>query len=370
MGAGSTPTHLRAEAIPRHRSKNTNKPSFPSPTTRNSRSTKNASALPTLQRKFAKSCWPPQLVSPLIVLLKLKTNPSGIFLDEQSAVHKRALRLSMIQSAQVFSPRPSKDPRENLRILQSPLKQGIFPPQTPRGGQTPTRTRAVSPLKYSSKSGAQSDDSDSDEVEKVDEKEHEEAEEEIVLVATNHPRVVEEESDLVILEDVPFGAVPATALVQAPTPVYGGQDAAAPPPRTPRRKSLGGTALHRAVLIRSAQRAVWRAEKEKEEEEEREEEMEVLGAVVHPVEVDEEEEDYDDEDHDVEMRSVSSDGEGSDEEQDAEALAQKAANKSLWRKSLERIIPWGFGASADEDNEREASIFLVSLNSRYSFCVH
>ncbi|KAF8961373.1 hypothetical protein BDZ97DRAFT_1664243, partial [Flammula alnicola] len=50
-----------------------------------------------------------------------------------SSIHKRALRLSMIHSAQVFSPRPSKDPRENLRILQSPLK-GIF------GSRSPMRT--------------------------------------------------------------------------------------------------------------------------------------------------------------------------------------------------------------------------------------
>lgn len=272
----------------------------------------------------------------------------------------------MIQSAQVFSPRPSKDPRENLRILQSPLKQGIFPPQTPRGAQTPTRTRAVSPLKYSSKSGSQSDDSDSDDNDKVAEEGEKEAEEEIVLVTTNHPRVVEEDSDLVILEDVPFGAGPANLQVQAPAPVHGAQDGAAPPPRTPRRKSIGGNALHRAVLIRSAQRAVWRAEREKEEEEEREEEMEVLGVVVRPVEVgDDEEEEYDDEDddHDVEMRSVSSGDEGSDEEQDAEALARKEANKSLWRKSLERIIPWGFGAPADEDKEEEVSASLYSSNS-------
>ncbi|KAJ7210677.1 hypothetical protein B0H12DRAFT_1033612, partial [Mycena haematopus] len=34
----------------------------------------------------------------------------------------RALRLSMIASAQVFSPRPSHDPRQNLRVLQSPLR--------------------------------------------------------------------------------------------------------------------------------------------------------------------------------------------------------------------------------------------------------
>ncbi|TFY75764.1 hypothetical protein EWM64_g8247 [Hericium alpestre] len=36
--------------------------------------------------------------------------------------NRRALRMSMIQSAQVFSPAPSPDPRTNLRILQTPIK--------------------------------------------------------------------------------------------------------------------------------------------------------------------------------------------------------------------------------------------------------
>ncbi|KAH7872966.1 uncharacterized protein C8R40DRAFT_1051119, partial [Lentinula edodes] len=34
----------------------------------------------------------------------------------------RALRLSMIESAEVFSPRPSTNAMDNLRVLQSPLK--------------------------------------------------------------------------------------------------------------------------------------------------------------------------------------------------------------------------------------------------------
>lgn len=257
----------------------------------------------------------------------------------------------MIQSAQVFSPRPSKDPRENLRILQSPLKQGIFPPNSPAGSKTPARTRAVSPLKYSAKSDSSGSDSD-EEVTSAQE-------EEIILVETNHPRVVEEEQDLVILEDVPLGGgvhaqAQAAPEVAAPQPQ---------PPRTPRRKSLGGTALHRAVLIRSAQRAVWRAEREKEEEEEREEEMEVLGAVVDRVEVEDdgaedydEEEEGDFEDNDVEMRSVSSHGEASDDEDDAEEMVQEAENKSLWRKSLTRILPWGFGTSTDNDDDDEAGV--------------
>ena len=42
-----------------------------------------------------------------------------------SGSRNHALRLSMMHSAQVFSPHPSKDPRENLRILQSPLKNSF-----------------------------------------------------------------------------------------------------------------------------------------------------------------------------------------------------------------------------------------------------
>ncbi|TBU41156.1 hypothetical protein BD309DRAFT_836683, partial [Dichomitus squalens] len=34
----------------------------------------------------------------------------------------RPLRLSMIATAQVFTPRPSHDPQENLRVLQTPLR--------------------------------------------------------------------------------------------------------------------------------------------------------------------------------------------------------------------------------------------------------
>ncbi|KAF9484280.1 hypothetical protein BDN70DRAFT_872776 [Pholiota conissans] len=281
-----------------------------------------------------------------------------LLLATPAPAQKRALRLSMIQSAQVFSPRPSKDPRENLRILQSPLKPSIFGAGTPT--KTPMRPRAVSPLKYSSKSGSSSDEEEQEE-QAQEQKEPEEEEEEIVLVHTNHPRVVEEDRDLVILEDVPMHlATGSPSRLQAPTllRMQAEQQTGPQPPRTPRRKSLGGNALHRAVLIRSAQRAVWRAEKEKEEEEEREEEMEVLGTVVDPVEEDDDDEDEEEEeeDNDVEMRSPSSEGDeeaSDDEDDDEETLERKAADKSLWRKSLEKIIPWGFGASADDEEKEE-----------------
>jgi hypothetical protein len=38
----------------------------------------------------------------------------------------RAPRLSMIRSAQVFTPRPSKSSEENLRVLQSPVKSNFL----------------------------------------------------------------------------------------------------------------------------------------------------------------------------------------------------------------------------------------------------
>ncbi|PPQ85553.1 hypothetical protein CVT25_006723 [Psilocybe cyanescens] len=344
-----------------------------------------------------------------------------VLLATPVAQRNRTLRLSMIQSAQVFTPRPSKDPRENLKILQSPIKTSIFgvgsaADASARDRSTsPHKPRAVSPLKF----GVGPDDESSDE--DMDEGEHHqnstdcddtaegEEEEHIVLAHTNHPRVVEEDRDLVILEDVPLHLVlPSPSVYAAGTPSKpsagqrGGDAGGGPPgtptpmlaqpqpqsqlvqpqpPRTPpRRKSLGGTALHRAVLIRSAQRAVWRAEKEREEEEE---EMEVLDAVValggkrsvqgedddlemgededeSESEEDDNDEEREQEQEDVEMRSVSDDSDSlgmendTDEERDEkdEERNEKDERKPLWKKSLERIIPWPFGAKK-EDGEEE-----------------
>ena len=260
---------------------------------------------------------------------------------------KRALRLSMIHSAQVFSPRPSNDPRENLRILQSPLKNP---------GRSPTKARNPSPLK-----AASAPDFDEDE----------EDEEEIVLVQTNHPRVVEEEKDLVILEDIPISllspSVASSLRLQPPIPMQ----AQPQPPRTPpRRKSLGGNALHRAVLIRSAQRAVMKAEREREDEEE---EMEVFGAVVDVVDDEEETgtrgQRYNDIE-DVEMRDVEDDDEEDNDltdDEDEEDQKRRDEQKPLWRKSLERIIPWPFGGSGDANGEvcynRFPSLSLLTSSS-------
>ncbi|PPQ65921.1 hypothetical protein CVT24_011254 [Panaeolus cyanescens] len=235
----------------------------------------------------------------------------------------RALRLSMINSAEVFSPRPSKDPRENLRILQSPLKPAFMKSPSKLRPQTPG-----SPIQ-----APQFDDEDEDE------------QEEIVLVETNYPRVVEEEKDLVILEDAPL-PVPAT---QNPSQ----------PPVTPRRRSIASNALHRAVLIRSAQRAVIRAEKVLEED--LEEEAEVFGTVLEEDEDvigDDEGLEQDDEIHDVHMRSpgeadeeYSEDSSTDDEEEQPRRPTEQ--QKSLWRKSLERM--WPFRSSSPERPPEETN---------------
>ncbi|KZT26007.1 hypothetical protein NEOLEDRAFT_1169008 [Neolentinus lepideus HHB14362 ss-1] len=130
---------------------------------------------------------------------------------------KDKVRMSMIQSAQVFTPQPSKDPRENLRVLQSPIKGS-----------------------------------------------------DVVLVDGDHPRVMQEDKDLIIFEDVP--QVPrAQPVSTTPSP----SKLAVFPPRppvyqTPRPTRPLRPSLHRAVLIRSAQRTALRAEMERETEEERE----------------------------------------------------------------------------------------------------
>jgi hypothetical protein len=128
------------------------------------------------------------------------------FLTTQSqgtnaAQRTRTLRLSMIHSAQVFSPRPSADPAANLKVLQTPLKA------------LQSRTRSVSPNK---KGGARGSLMERLWEARADAKMAADAagdagEEDIVLVDGNHPRVVQEEEDLVILEDVPIP-------VSTPTP--------------------------------------------------------------------------------------------------------------------------------------------------------
>ncbi|KAJ6535015.1 hypothetical protein B0H19DRAFT_1383281 [Mycena capillaripes] len=59
----------------------------------------------------------------------------------------RPLRLSMTTSAQVFSPQPSHDPRQNLRVLQSPLRLAS-PSKFPR-----KKSKFSSPMKSSTPRG-------------------------------------------------------------------------------------------------------------------------------------------------------------------------------------------------------------------------
>jgi hypothetical protein len=163
-------------------------------------------------------------------------------------------------------------------------------------------------------------------------------EEEIVLVQTNHPRVVEEEKDLVILEDVPVQLLSPvkTSLQQCNQfPMIQVQNQ---PPCTPRRRSIGGTALHRAVLIRSAQRAVMKAEKEREEEQE---ELEVLGTVVGMSDVDDE----------TTLKTIESMGDMEmfdEDDEDEDDEQERQSQKSLWKKSLKQIIPWTLSDSGVE----------------------
>ncbi|KAH7928990.1 hypothetical protein BV22DRAFT_1057782 [Leucogyrophana mollusca] len=243
---------------------------------------------------------------------------------------RKALRMSMIQSAEVFTPRPSKNPSENLRILQSPLKP-----------------RSQSPLKYSLYQQHKS----------MEEEEAQDDEEEIVLVNGNHPHVVEEEKDLVILESVEVedapeftqtpnhgrGLLSRVAQKQQQTPVAQLQ--------TPRRRQQTRPSLHRAVLIRSAQRAVLKQEIEREEEEE-EKEVEEFIADDEAMDEGGDEEYVDDED----LERESGEGDTTDEDEESEKTPQQQS--SGWRKSIEAVkgFGWPFRSSSvtrDADEHKE-----------------
>ena len=96
-------------------------------------------------------------------------------------------------------------------------------------------------------------------------------EDDVVLVDgdVENAVVVEEDKDLVILEhvtvDVPEPEPESQRpLVQFPIPQNAQSQVAAP--QTPRRRLNPRASLHRAVLIRSAQRTAMKVEMEKEEE--------------------------------------------------------------------------------------------------------
>ena len=212
---------------------------------------------------------------------------------------RRALRMSMITSAQVFSPRPFADPQRNLEVLQSPLK-AVFKPEPESDGE--------------------------------EEEEAEQEAEEIVLVESDHPQVVESETDLVILDHVTVIEPPAAP----PSPYRAPQQMPVPPqnwapPRTPARR-VPRASLHRAVLIRSAQRAALRHEMQREEERDAEEVESIM-----------------DEDEDVGMEDVEE--EEYEEEVKQEDEQQRRTPMSGWRKSLEAVkggLGWAFRAASTE----------------------
>ncbi|KAF9461792.1 hypothetical protein BDZ94DRAFT_1323128 [Collybia nuda] len=251
---------------------------------------------------------------------------------------QRKLRLSMIHSAQVFSPRPSKDPRENLRILQSPLKNAFKTPGK-SGSSSPVRTNLLSTTPTRN---------DPDEEEADD----------IVLVDGNHPRVVEDEKDLVILEDVQLPDAGSQSM-----PVQ--QQHLQPPPQTPvRKRSLSRNTLHRAVLIRSAQRAVLEAEHaEREREAEEEEEMEVFETVASDAASESEGEGEEEEDDDKMGSDGTEENDDSESDEEVEEYEEEVrgredergstAQKSTWRKSLERIWPFRSSSAPVEDEEQD-----------------
>ena len=253
-----------------------------------------------IHKKCFQFCYPPKELRPIL----LATPPR--YQDPANGKHRRrTLRMSMIQSAQVFTPGPSEDPRENLRILKTPLKSP-FPKFAPR---------EPSPLKR----GAAPDPEDMED----------EEEEEIVLVESNHPKVVEEDKDLVILElvevDVPQEVPASSPQTQhmVPYPIPQSSQLSPQVPRTPRRRAHPRNSLHRAVLIRSAQRTALKIEMEAEEQE-----VEEVEETIQPPEME-----------DVEEVNE-------EEEQDG---AEPTSPLSGWRKSLEAVaggLSWPFRSSS------------------------
>ncbi|KAG1785728.1 uncharacterized protein HD556DRAFT_1249347 [Suillus plorans] len=257
------------------------------------------------KKRFIFSYPPKQLRSPLY-------NIDSPVKPESGGGGRRKLRMSMIHSAQVFTPRgkPSSDPLANLRILQSPLKQLVPSPRKP------------SALKNSHIP------------------EPEEIEEEIVLVESNTPHVVQEDRDLVILEHVDVQALPPTPSVQRPRPSMNMY-------KTPNKRTR--SSLHRAVLIRSVHRAVMARE---EEDEEKEVEEVINGN-------DEELNDKHEGSAGIEHEESDEDGSGADSDTAEEPTPQP----STWRQSLNAVrarVVWPFRSSStapeendDDDDEQD-----------------
>ncbi|TRM67149.1 hypothetical protein BD626DRAFT_396484, partial [Schizophyllum amplum] len=84
-----------------------------------------------IQNKRFRFAYPPKEMRPMLYSTPPRASQSsdcGTYTNAVTAgPDRRALRLSMIESARVFSPRPSAIPAENLRILQSPIKRNPSP---------------------------------------------------------------------------------------------------------------------------------------------------------------------------------------------------------------------------------------------------
>lgn len=275
-------------------------------------------------------------------------NASGSSVDTDAEMtprtRKKMLRMSLIRSAKVFTPRGKHaDPVENLRILQTPLK---------RRGSSPLKQQYQTLQR--AHNGQDSDSSSDSDAADENDGDGNEAEEEIVLVDGDHPHVLEEDKDLVILESVEV-EVPEPPLSPRP------QQSAAPPAtphrlgafgrpvnvqtsnpnmyQTPHRKPARPS-LHRAVLIRSAQRAVLRQEIEQEEEELEEKEVEevIVDDLEDVQEIEEEDE----------------------EEEDRDEETEETDQSSGWRKGLGLVkgLGWPFRSSsaAPEDDENHEKL--------------
>ncbi|OBZ76090.1 hypothetical protein A0H81_03336 [Grifola frondosa] len=195
----------------------------------------------------------------------------------------RALRLSMIHSAQVFSPRPSPNPSENLRVLQSPLKTAFQP--------------------------------------------------DIVLVESDSPRVVEEDRDLIILDEVERVQPQPQQLPLPRPPTF---------PKTPVRRRPRPS-LHREVLIRSAHRIEIQREIQLEEEAEVEETI---------ADIQEEEEELEEQEEEMQLQE-----------------GKETKPVSSWRKSLDAVrgsLEWALRAVSmepKEEEEEQTIYWSMNMNS-------
>lgn len=227
-------------------------------------------------------------------------------------------RLSVITASRVFYPAPSPVPLENLRILQSPLK--------PYAGVV----RQPSPLRGR---GAQAT---------VEEDDEDVEDEEVILVEGDRPRVVQEDKDLVIFEEVSLqssiSADASTPRASTTSPKHIAPQAVRETLQTPPRKKAGPRgSLHRAVLIRTAQRV----------QQDVVEEMEVEESMLHVEDPSDEsdilaDEEEDDEDEEGDVLEEAYERVNDDEDVDQQ-------KKSGWRKSLELV--WPFGRKSQEPEE-------------------